>query len=198
MEKFLDDYGYVALLIGTFFEGETSILVASSLIYRGLFEMPFTIFVGFAGSFISDWLYYSIGRFNGKYFIERHPALQARMSPVQQFFVTHKYQILFTYRFLYGFRVIIPLVIGMSRIKPFQFLFYSIVSGLLWASVVSTVGYFLGRHLDIKTDVFEKNILYVIAGFAAFGILLGYMIKRFAFKKVAVENPVALPTDDHL
>jgi membrane protein DedA with SNARE-associated domain len=198
VEKFLDDYGYVALLIGTFFEGETSILVASSLIYHGLFEMPYTIFFGFAGSFISDWLYFSIGRFNGRYFIEKHPALQARMAPVHHFFITHKYQILFTYRFLYGFRVIIPLIIGMSRIKPLQFLFYSIVSGLLWASVVSTVGYFFGRYLDIKTDIFEKNILYIVAGFATFGILLGYMIKRFAFKKITADHSVALPTDDHL
>ena len=56
MEKFLDEYGYIALMIGTFFEGETAILVASSLIHRGLFEGPYTVLFGFTGSFISDWL----------------------------------------------------------------------------------------------------------------------------------------------
>jgi membrane protein DedA with SNARE-associated domain len=72
MEPFLEQYGYMALLVGTFFEGETAILVASSLIHDGLFNGPLTVFFGFAGSFISDWLYYFIGRLNGKYFIVWH------------------------------------------------------------------------------------------------------------------------------
>ncbi len=187
MEDFLDHYGYIALLIGTFFEGETSILVASSLIHRGLFEGPYTVLFGFAGSFISDWLYYSVGRLNGKYFIEKRPALKARLEPVQHFFNTHHLQILFSYRFLYGFRIIIPLIIGMSNIKPLQYLFYSIVSGLIWATTVSTAGYFVGRFLKLKTSVFEENILYIVLGFACFGFLVGYVVKRIALKKMAEE-----------
>ncbi len=187
MEELLDDYGYLALLIGTFFEGETAILIASSLIYRGFFEMPYTVFFGFAGSFISDWLYFIVGRLNGRYFISKRPGLEAKVAPVQRFFHTHRYQILFTYRFLYGFRVLIPIIIGMSKIKPIQYLFYSVVSGLLWASTVSTVGYLLGRFLNIKTEMFEKNILYIVLGFASFGILMGYIIKRVAMKKLTSE-----------
>lgn len=184
VEDFLDQYGYIALIVGTFFEGETAILVASSLIYRGLFEGPYTVLFGFAGSFISDWLYFIIGRFNGKYFIEKRPNLKAKVAPVQNFFEVHKIQILFSYRFLYGFRVVIPLVIGMSNIKPLEYLFYSLVSGLIWASTVSTVGYFVGRFLNLKTSVFEENILLIMLGFAAFGMLVGYTIKRLAFKKM--------------
>ncbi len=185
MEDFLDRYGYIALLIGTFFEGETSILVASSLIHRGLFAGPYTVLFGFAGSFISDWLYYIIGRLNGRYFIEKRPKLKARLEPVQHFFDEHHLQILFSYRFLYGFRVIIPLIIGMSNIKPLQYLFYSIVSGLIWATTVSTAGYFVGRFLNLKTSVFEENILYIVLGFACFGLIVGYTVKRFTFKKMA-------------
>jgi len=37
MEKFINEFGYLALMIGTFFEGETAILTASALIHRGLF-----------------------------------------------------------------------------------------------------------------------------------------------------------------
>lgn len=184
MEDFLDQYGYLALAVGTFFEGETAILVASSLIHRGLFEGPYTVFFGFAGSFISDWLYYLIGRFNGKYFIDKRPALKARVAPVQDFFETHQLQILFSYRFLYGFRVIIPLVIGMSAIKPHQYLLYSLVSGFIWASTVSSVGYLFGRFLDIESSVFEENFIFIVLGFAGFGLITGYLLKRFAFKKI--------------
>jgi membrane protein DedA with SNARE-associated domain len=193
VEKFLDDYGYIALLIGSFFEGETSILVASSLIYRGYFEIPYTVFFGFAGSFVSDWIYFTAGRLNGKYFLAKRPALLAKIGGLQRFFETHKYQILFTYRFLYGFRVVIPLIIGMSRIRPLQFLFYSIISGLLWSGVVTTVGYFIGRFLNIKPEIFEDNIAYIVLGFATFGILLGLLVKRIAFKKIEIDPGLSVP-----
>lgn len=184
MEEFLDKYGYFALLIGTFFEGETAILVASSLSHTGLFEIPYTVLFGFSGSFISDWIYYLIGRMNGKYFIERRPRLKDRVQPITNFFHRHKMQILFTYRFMYGFRVIIPLIIGMSNVKPLQYLAYSLVAGLLWATTVSTTGYFIGKFLNLKTEVFEQNILFVVVGFALFGLLMGYLVKRLAGKEM--------------
>lgn len=187
MESFLEQFGYLALLIGTFFEGETAILIASSLINQGLFDGPPTMIVAFAGSFISDWLYYFIGRLNGKYFVARRPKLKAKLEPVQRLFRKHQLQILFSYRFLYGFRVIIPIVIGMSHIKPVQYLFYSVVSGLFWATTVSTVGYFIGRFFNVKTSVFEENIVLIVIGFACFGLLMGYSLKYWASRNMLQE-----------
>jgi membrane protein DedA with SNARE-associated domain len=184
VEDFLDQYGYLALMVGTFFEGETAILVASSLIHRGMFDAPPTIFMAFLGSFISDWLYYLIGRLNGKLFIEKRPKLRARVEPVTNFFHHNQVQILFTYRFLYGFRVIIPIIIGMSNIRPFQFLTYSILAGLIWATTVSTIGYFIGRMLNVSVTVFENNLPFIMIGFAAFGLLLGFIIRKLTFKKM--------------
>ena len=188
MQHFLDQYGYIALFIGSFFEGETAILIASSLVHTGIFYIPWTILVAFSGSFLSDWIYYMIGRLNGKYFIERRPKLKERVKPVQHFFLRHKAQILFSYRFLYGFRVIIPLVIGMSGLKPIQFLVYSLMSGLIWASTVSSIGFLLGEFLEIETNFFEQNIGYLILCFAAFGLLLGYIMKRIAVKELQEEG----------
>ena len=174
-------------MVGTFFEGETAILVAASLIYQGLFEIPHTVFFAFAGSFLSDWLYFVIGKGNGKYFVSRRPDLQKKVLPVQRFFEKHHIQVLLTYRFLYGFRVIIPLMIGMSNISPKKFLFFSTASGILWAGMVSLLGYFIGRFLDLETSVFEQNVVYIVVGFAAFGIMLGLLIKKLTFKKVVGE-----------
>ncbi len=187
MEKFLDQYGYIALLIGTFMEGETAILMASSLIYKGLFNFPFTVLAAFSGSFISDWIYYLIGRLNGKYFLAKRPNLSEKVKPVTDFFHRHKFQILFSYRFLYGFRIVIPLVIGMSGLRPLQYLFYSTVTGLLWATSVSATGYWIGRLLELKIQSFEENILFIILGFGMLGLLIGYTIKHAAMRKMHVE-----------
>lgn len=76
----------------------------------------------------------------------------------------------------------------MSNIRPLQFLFYSIASGLLWASVVSLIGYLIGRFLDLKTSAFEENIIFIVLGFATFGMLLGYTIKRITYREMDIPD----------
>lgn len=184
MEEFLDHYGYIALTVGTFFEGETAILLASSLIHRGIFSGVPTVLFAFAGSFISDWIYFLIGRFNGKVFVARRPSLQKRMEPMQRFFRTHQMPILFSYRFLYGFRVVIPLMVGMSGLSPRKYLFYSVVTGLLWAGTVSMLGYWVGRWLDLTAARLEANFIWVVLGFTSLGLLIGLVIRQVAMRQL--------------
>jgi membrane protein DedA with SNARE-associated domain len=183
VDEFLQAYRYLALMTGTFFEGETAIILASSLIPKGIFDIVPTVFFAFAGSFISDWLYYLIGRLNGKFFLEKRPKLQAKVLPVTNFFQRRQVQILFTYRFLYGFRVIIPVIIGMSGIKPAQYLFFTIVSGLIWAGTVTCLGYFIGKSFGVSTESIRDNLAIILCSFACFGVTLGYIVQRFVAKK---------------
>jgi membrane protein DedA with SNARE-associated domain len=169
-------------MVGTFFEGETAIILSSSLIYKGMFDVLPTVFFAFAGSFISDWIYYLIGRLNGKWFIDKRPKLQAKVRPVTNFFQRNQIQILFTYRFLYGFRVIIPLIIGMSSIKPVKYLFFTIVSGLIWAGTVTTVGYCIGRIFGVSSEDISDNLFIILCSFALFGVTLGYFVQKFVRK----------------
>ena len=180
-------------MIGTFFEGETAILVASSLIHQGFFEGPYTVVFAFAGSFVSDWIYFIVGRVNGKYFVARRPKLRDKIKPVQHFFERNKIQILFSYRFLYGFRILIPVIIGMSNLRPLHYLFYSLVSGLIWATVVSMVGYFIGRFLNLNATAFQENILFIVLGFACFGMLLGYVVKKITYREMGVPETETEP-----
>lgn len=184
MEEFLEQYGYLALSAGTFLEGETAIMVASSLVYSGFFKGPYTVIFAFLGSFVSDWLYFTIGRLNGRLFIERRPKLRDKFLPLQNFFAKNQMQILFSYRFLYGFRVLIPLMIGMSNIKTLHYLGYSIVAGLFWATTVSLVGYAAGAYFDLTPQSFEQNVFFVILGFGLFGMVIGYSVKRFMEKEI--------------
>lgn len=184
MQHFLDQYGYLALLVGTFLEGETAILVASSLIHKGIFELHYTVFVAFSGSFISDWIYYLVGRINGKYFIERKPKLKKLVDPVTNLFNRYQLQVLLSYRFLYGFRIIIPVVIGMSGLPPLRYLFFTIVSGLFWAFVVATLGYTVGSFFELDASSFENNFVFVVIGFATFGLLVGYSVKKLVSKNL--------------
>ena len=55
---------------------------------------------------------------------------------------------------------------------------------LFWASTVSFVGYLFGRFLEIETAAFEENLLFIVLGFGCFGLLIGYLVKRCAFRKL--------------
>jgi membrane protein DedA with SNARE-associated domain len=185
MQHFLDEYGYLALLVGTFFEGETAILIASSLIHKGVFELPYTILFAFGGSFISDWIYYLVGRFNGKYFINRKPKLKQLVNPITNLFNRYQLQLLLSYRFLYGFRVVIPVIIGMSEFPLSRYLFYTLISGLIWATVVSSIGYTIGSFFNLEASSFENNFLFVIIGFTTFGLLIGFLVRKLINKSLS-------------
>jgi len=69
-------------------------------------------------------------------------------------------------------------MIGMSEIKTIQFLAYSIVAGLLWASTVSIVGYAAGRFFDLTPLSLEQNLLFIVLGFFLFGLFVGYFCEE--------------------
>lgn len=188
MEDFLHQYGYFALALGTFLEGETAILVASSLVSSGVFGGLETVFFGFFGSFLGDWMYYLIGRINGTLFVERRPRLKLRLDPARRFFETHRFQVLISYRFLYGLRAVLPIMIGLTGVRPLHFLAFSVAAGLLWSSLVSSAGYLAGRYFQFTAQTFEEHGLLVVLAFAAFGLAVGTLVKRVAEQRLNIPS----------
>ena len=74
-------------------------------------------------------------------------------------------------------------MIGMSGLPPKKFLFYSTVTGMIWATSVSTVGYFTGRIFNLDAKVFQDNLFFVVVGFATLGLLIGFAVKKLTFKE---------------
>jgi membrane protein DedA with SNARE-associated domain len=60
------------------------------------------------------------------------------------------------------------------------------VSGVIWASVVSVIGYFIGRALNIEASVLEENLIFIVLGFGCLGLIIGYTIRKFAARKMHV------------
>ncbi len=47
-------------------------------------------------------------------------------------------------RFMYGFRIIGPIIIGASRLKPLKFFLLNVTGAAVWALLFVTLGYFAG------------------------------------------------------
>ena len=67
------DYGYWAVLVGTFLEGETILILAGVAAQFGNLELPLVILSAFVGSSCGDQLYYFIGRHQGAALLRRFP-----------------------------------------------------------------------------------------------------------------------------
>ena len=64
-ENWVTHFGYMAILIGTFLEGETILVLGGFLAHRGYLHLPWVIASAFAGTFAGDQLYFYLGRFKG-------------------------------------------------------------------------------------------------------------------------------------
>lgn len=58
MEQLLNDYGYLALFIGTFLEGETILVLAGIAAAHDFLDLKTVIIVAFIGSYCGDQLWY--------------------------------------------------------------------------------------------------------------------------------------------
>ena len=59
LQQFLHDFGYFALFLGTFFEGETILVLAGFLAFRGYMDINLVVVVAFFGSYAGDQLSFS-------------------------------------------------------------------------------------------------------------------------------------------
>jgi membrane protein DedA with SNARE-associated domain len=167
----IQKFGYLALFLGTIVEGETILVAAGFAAHRGLLDLPLVWIVAFIGSIAGDQMFFLIGRYRGKIFLEKRPAWKSRLDRVNQYIDRYQNRLLLTFRFFYGMRTITPFALGLTDIKLSRFLILNSIGGIIWATIVGTLGYFFGSALA-KIIVDIKHIeMQILAG-----ILLGGFI----------------------
>lgn len=165
--QLLARYGYLAVLAGTMLEGETIVLVAGFLAHQGYLSIPWIIVFAVIGSSISDQGLFFLSRFKGMKFLARFPearrkvaAMAARMRerPV----ALSAFALLF--RFLYGFRNIAPLFLGMSGIPTLHFVLLNALGAVIWAVCFSLAGYFFAAGLSSVMGTLARYEMAIAAG----------------------------------
>lgn len=151
-EYFLMNFGYAAVLVGTFLEGETILVLGGFFAHRGYMSLPLVILFAFLGSFIGDQIYFFIGRRKGIQYIEKRPWLEPRIRKFKKLLDKYNTVIILVFRFLYGLRTVSPFVIGLSRISAVRFFILNAISAIVWAVVVAAAGYYFGRAIEIIID----------------------------------------------
>jgi membrane protein DedA with SNARE-associated domain len=183
LESLVSTYGYPALLVGTFLEGETILVIAGFLAHRGYLELPWVIAVAFFGTFSGDQLYFWLGRTKGVSFLIRRPFYQRGLEKAQDLLGKHQKLIILGFRFVYGLRTVTPFAIGMSNINAKQFIGLNAIGAIVWAMLVGSGGYLFGNVLEIIIgDIkhYELGILFAIAITGVMGWLVHFYRHRIS------------------
>ncbi|MFL6565743.1 MAG: DedA family protein [Burkholderiales bacterium] len=142
------ELGYAALFIGTLLEGETIVFLAGLAAHHGYLWFPAVLAVSVVGGFLSDQILFQVGRRYGKRVYARFPGLAAKVPRVQALLLRWDVVAILLVRFLYGLRIVAPLVIGSCGIAPWRLALFDFLGAVLWAFVVAGLGYFAGQAVQ--------------------------------------------------
>lgn len=180
LEYMLSTYGYPALMIGTFLEGETILVASGFLAHQGYLKLPWVIAFAFAGTYAGDQLYFFMGRLKGMDFIETKPGWKAKSARVFELLKTHQVAVIFGFRFLYGIRTVTPFIIGASGIHPVRFIIWNAIGAATWAVAISALGYIFGHSVELFLDDAKKYEIWlmILVFLVGTGIWLIHLLKK--------------------
>lgn len=175
LQSLVENYGYLAVFVGTFLEGETILLLAGFAAHRGYLDLTLVILIAFFGSFIGDQFYFHLGRRHGRGILARFPRLQPRAEKVHRLLERYHAPLIVALRFLYGIRTVGPMVIGMSRVPGGRFLFFNMIGGVIWAPVIAGGGYLFGHALESVLQDVQRYEEIALWGLLALGGVIGLL-----------------------
>ena len=165
MEAYIAKYGYIGIFVGTFLEGETTVLVGGIFSKLGFMNLCMVMLYAFAGTFVGDCTFFTIGRCFGKNLIERFEFLRKRVPLANKVIRTYGNFIIFMIRFLVGIRGVVLILLGCTNLKVSKFLAFSILNSVAWSILISLIGFAFGEVVfavvgDIKR--YEKIIVPIV------------------------------------
>ena len=172
LEQLIQDYGYLAILVGTFIEGETIVVLGGLAAHLGFLELHWVIVSAFAGSFAGDQLYFYIGRRYGPRILAKRLSWQANAEKVYRLLRKHQDFLILTFRFYYGLRNVTPFVIGASQVSRVRYFALNFIGAVIWAITLSWMGYLFGEAFRLFLDDFHQKGLMVLGVLVVIGLLI--------------------------
>ncbi len=148
LEELARHWGYVAITVGTYIEGEAVLLSAGALAHAGVLSLPLVVLSAMLGSLAWGQTWFQVGRVSGRALLERRPQWQARAVAVERWLSRSGLWVLIFGRFLVGMGTLLPAMIGASGYARARFCVFDTLGALVWAAVVACAGFGVGAGLQ--------------------------------------------------
>ncbi|BDH45190.1 membrane protein [Salmonella enterica subsp. enterica serovar Choleraesuis] len=176
INSLISHYGYAALIVGSLAEGETVTLLGGVAAHQGLLKLPLVILSVALGGMIGDQLLYLIGYRYGDKLLKRFKKQQKQIDRAKSLINRHPYLFVIGTRFMYGFRIIGPLLIGSSHLPPARFLPLNILGALIWAGLFTTLGYLGGSLIAPWLHALDAHLKHLFWLLAVVAVVWGLRI----------------------
>ena len=184
----IDAYGYIAVAVGALLEGETILALAGLAAHRGYLDLPIVIAVAAVFGFAGDQFFFTLGRYQGARILARYPDAQRRAEQLDRMLARWHAPVIILIRFMYGFRILGPVMLGMSSVKHSTFALYNAIGALLWAPLIAGLGFLFGEAVeailhDVK-DAEQWGLVLLLA--IAF---VGFVLNKVHDRKLRAQAP---------
>ncbi|BDV43113.1 membrane protein [Geotalea uraniireducens] len=163
--NYLEIYGYWVLLLWTFLEGEAGLILAGFLASQGHLNIFGVMATALCGAFFGDQFYFYLGRWKGKQLLGLFTLIARKFRKALRLIEKYGSLVAFVSRYTYGFRIVLPIILGMSSFPASRFLWLNLCSASLWALLFSSVGFLFGTSASLVVediDQYEFQLLIVL------------------------------------
>ncbi|MBW1402680.1 hypothetical protein AT892_07850, partial [Campylobacter jejuni] len=126
---------------------ELALILAGIFAHQGHVNLGFVIFIAGLGGFVGDQIYFYIGRYNKRYIQKKLKTQRRKFAVAHLLLQRFGWPIIFIQRYMYGFRTIIPMSIGITRYSAKKFAIINLFSAWVWASITILLAWYFGEQI---------------------------------------------------
>lgn len=185
LEALVEQWGLVALFVGTGLEGETAAVTGGLLAHRGLLPLAAAMAVAVTGSFLADQGFFLIGRR-----FRHHPRVRRIMARpafarALAAFERRPTGFILGFRFLYGLRTISPVAIGTTNVAHRRYMALNAVSALVWGVGFTAIGYGFGDGLEAMLHRYRPSGTTLVLAGTGVGLAIYaiYRVRRWRARR---------------
>jgi membrane protein DedA with SNARE-associated domain len=189
LQSIMEQHGAAAVFLGAALEGDLTLVFAGVVAHLGYFPLPVAIACGAAGSFVSDCLWYGLGRWRGPRF--RAGGIYRRFGPqVEKLARRLGIWQLLTARFVYGTKNATMVFWGLHGLDLRRFLPVDAIGCALGSAAFVSLGYVLGGSAEVLVGRI-KRIEYLLITAVVVGLLvllsIKYILRRRRIVPAAID-----------
>lgn len=140
-------FAETGLFFGFFFPGDSLLFTAGILASQGIFNIYSLVIFCIIAAILGDSVGYWSGKKYGRALFERDAGFffkKKRIQDAEEFYKKYGKHTIIIARFVPVIRTFAPIVAGIGSMSYSSFIFYNILGGIFWASLMLFAGYFLG------------------------------------------------------
>ncbi len=170
---------YPIIFVWCMLEGELALILGGIFAHEGHVNLGLIIFIAGLGGFVGDQIYFYIGRYNKKYIQKKLKKQRRKFAVAHLLLQKFGWPIIFIQRYMYGFRTVIPMSIGVTRYSAKKFAFVNLISAWSWAAITILLSWYFGEEIWLFVAWAGEHWYYAAA------LIIGFLsLMIFGFKQL--------------